>query len=83
MVANALRFKRTFDGLARGAAPQVSWKDAGYHVKKFEFDSPIQRGVPADKVRGFVYFPQSYDKPCDLKFPATLQIHKLATTSTA
>lgn len=78
MVANALRFKAAFEGSARAGAPRAVWKNAGYHVKEFEFASLLQRGGhPADTVRGFVYFPQSYDKPCSLLFPATLLIHKL------
>lgn len=78
MAANALAFKRRFDELAAAPAPRVAWKKVSSHVLGFEFDSLIRRegGHPADKVYGFVYFPQSYDK-CGLKFPATLLIHKL------
>lgn len=79
MAANALAFHRKFSDLIGAApAPRVSWKKTGYSVSEFEFDSLIKRegGHPADKVRGLVYFPNSY-KSCDVSFPATLLIHKL------
>jgi hypothetical protein len=79
MAANALAFHRKLQDLI-GAAPEprVAWKKTGYSVSEFEFDSLVKRagGHPADKVRGLVFFPNSY-KACDVSFPATLLIHKL------
>lgn len=77
LAADALAFRRRFLDLL-GPAPVVSWKKTGYSVKEFEFDSSVKRegGHPADKVRGFVYFPASYDA-CDVSYPATLLLHKL------
>jgi len=77
--AAALAFRRKFADLVDSApAPNVTWKKIGYSVSEFEFDSLVRRpgGHPSDKVRGFVYFPNSY-KDCDVSFPATLLIHKL------
>lgn len=77
--ANALAFRRKFADLVDAApAPSVTWTKVDYSVQEFEFDSLVRRpgGHPADKVRGFVYFPNSY-KTCDVSFPATLIIHKL------
>lgn len=77
--AAALAFRRKFTDLVASApAPSVTWKKVDYSVQEFEFDSLVRRpgGHPADKVRGFVYFPNSY-KTCDVSFPATLIIHKL------
>lgn len=79
MTANALAFQLKFqDLIERAPAPSVAWKKIGYSVSEVEFDSLVKRegGHPADKVRGFVYFPNSY-KTCDVSFPATLLIHKL------
>ncbi|MBI3551651.1 MAG: hypothetical protein HY077_03975 [Elusimicrobia bacterium] len=80
MVANALEFKSRFDALALSAGPpSVTWRRIGWGVEEFEFPSLMRRGSghPSDTVRGFVYFPQNYDK-CGAKYPATLILQKLS-----
>lgn len=80
LTANALSFQRKFRDTL-GPEPRVVWKKIGYSASEFEFDSLVKRegGHPADKVRGFVYFPNAYNA-CDVSFPATLIIHKLGDT---
>lgn len=79
MVSNALAFKARFDSAVGIAPPALTWKGRDPWVREFEFDSPWRRDGehPSNKVRGFVYFPNSYGK-CGLKFPATVILQKLS-----